>query len=145
MIKVKNNCDNSQNYKSNTINDLQLTIRIGKGCWCLGFDGATGKSYLRTLFESEMASKNGKKEYLGLTYDSLKDSEDYIKSIKNFSGKYILLDRFDLYFDERIVEEALKNDRCVMIDLKNYVRWNRIPYRGAMIKFDKKQLEVCEL
>lgn len=127
------------NYK---IADMQLSIKLNRGCWSLGFDGATGKSYLYSLFRSAMSSSHLKKDFLGITYCPGFNTEDYMKRICNFSGKYILLDRFDLYYDKSLVSKALSSADCVFLDLKDYVKWQQLPYHQATIFFDKNKLEV---
>lgn len=133
--------DSSDESNSFDINGFKLTLLSRKGSWCLGFDGSIGKTYLYNLFLQAQEIPEYKDMFLGLTYEEI-DSEEYVNRIKAFTGKYVILDRFDLYFDERIVEEALKNDRCVFVVLKNEMLWNRIPYRGATIEFDANGMIV---
>lgn len=122
---------------------LYLDLWPCKGCWYLSGDSADGKTYLCKLFNAAESLGGLRGNFLGMTYVKTADKSFYIKQLKDFNGKYVMLDRLDLYFDEDIISQAMsKGNRVVMIDLKNYIMCRKLPLRCADISFDSTSMRV---
>lgn len=127
--------------------DIEIDIKINEnGIYSLGFNGASGKSYLYELMES-YANTNDNETVLAFTYDKRIDNNYISESIMKFCGKYIILDRLDLYFDVGIRNALIsKSEECIiLIDLKNDISLRRLPIQTASIYLFKDKLEVCSL
>lgn len=125
--------------------DIEINILLKEnGIYCLGFNGASGKSYLYELLESY--SNNKRDEVLALTFNSKFNDNFIISCISDFRGKYIILDRLDLYFSKAIRDALIsKSKSCIiLIDLKNNISLRRLPIKLACIKLYNNRLEVCK-
>lgn len=121
---------------------LQLELPAGEFCYVFDGNGSTGKTYLHDLFRIAAMLDGMKHQFLAFTYDHTMQKTDYIAALQNFKGKYIMFDRFDLYFDLDITNAAIKEDRVVLMDLKDYYAMQQLPVRGAEISFDAVSMRV---
>lgn len=132
---------NSEKYQ---IGEITLQLELPAGDFCYVFDGnsSTGKTYLYDLFKTAMTLSSMEHDFLAFTYDPVMQKKFYIEALQDFNGKYIMLDRFDMYFDIDIAEAAIKDGRVVLMDLKDYCAMQKLPVHGAEISFDATSLEV---
>jgi hypothetical protein len=97
--------------------DVMVGINVEDGIYTLGFSGASGKTYLRKLISSYEAE--GHEDVVEFTYDKKVSSDELINKISKLNTKVILLDRFDLYFDRKVLDVCSKVSRITLIDLKS--------------------------
>lgn len=126
---------NSKKYQIGEMT-LQLELPAGEFCYVFDGNGSTGKTYLHDLFKIAAMLNGMKNQFLAFTYDPAMQKTDYIAALQNFKGKYIMFDRFDLYFDLDITNAAIKDGRVVLMDLKDYCAMQQLPVHGAEISFD---------
>lgn len=126
-------------------NPASLEIHLSEyGIYRVGArDGAEGKTYLRHLLNSYL-SVTANKNALTLTYDMDRDESYYLQKINNFTGEYVMLDRFDSYSTPRVVDSIINCSRhsYVIIDSKNIDFWNSIDSKRCNIVFTEKGLIV---
>lgn len=130
-----------------SIGDIKVEIKdIENGVYILGFDGATGKTY---FYKSVKALCNLKKYsdiFLAVTFNDDYTDEEYVRKVSAFKGKFIVMDRFDLYISNeliRTIEEAI--DKVIFIDLKDERISNNIKCKLAYVDLKKDIVEVGEL
>jgi hypothetical protein len=124
------------------VNDVDIKLDLDKGCaYVLGSRGAIGKTYLYGLLS---AYRNFNGDVLVVTYAKNMSSQDILKMIDEFGGDIIMLDRFDLYFDESIVEAGIKKGCIVLIDLKSNSFVNKLPVQPVDFVVQPNSIEVSK-
>lgn len=129
------------------IKDVQVDIKVsGNGIYCLGFSGADGKTYLYRTLKAISEYKRESNSILALTYDSMWTKQMITTKLKEHKWKYIILDRFDLYYSKEIITilKELQEDCVILIDLKNTKVLQYIPNSLAKVKWTQKRIEVVE-
>ena len=107
-------------------NDIEVNINVCRGqLSSIGDDSAVGKSYMVILLRMLQTLSKYADEILCLTYEHKRSVDAYVEEIQKFNGTYIVLDRYDLYYDDRITA-ALKEkvNAMILVDLKtdHYMR-----------------------
>ena len=98
-----------------------------KGIFCPGFDGAIGKTYIGIL-ANKTNQLLGNNDIGFVTYSPMSDESIVITQIEIFTGKYLFLDRLDLYITDNLVEAIKrKSITCaIILDLKNTKWWRKM-------------------
>lgn len=105
-----------------------INVNLEDGVYLIDGKGADGKTFMCKILKS--AQDVGYRVCV-LTYESMYRTKHYIEFIRACSGyDLIFLDRFDLYQNISIIEEAKKNAKVVLID------WKSALYRGDFSLFD---------
>lgn len=101
-----------------------IDIDLESGVYTFSVIGATGKTYLGKVLD--MLTRVGLCKACYITYHENWDTQDYIKELERSKCDIYLLDRFDCYFDEEIVQYVLKlQDAIVLIDWKTFFEFSR--------------------
>lgn len=127
------------------VQDVEIKINITEpGVYCLGFDGATGKSYLYSMVEA-YCKQSMSTDILAITYDSRINSAAITARLESFNGKIILLDRFDLYCTDDIIDSLVRKvNSVVLLDLKSDIIWRKLPVKFAKVHMQRNVIEVSK-
>ncbi len=105
---------------------MSINIKITPGLYTFGTDCSIGKSYLYEVMYSLMYTD---KTYLAYRYNDHIDVVSYLLEYID-EAKYIMLDRANLYFDDKVYNLLSKYlDKVIMLD-----------YKGSKFK-----LKYCDL
>lgn len=129
------------------IKDVCVDIKVsGNGIYCLGFSGADGKTYLYKLLRAIAENKKESNNILAFTYDSMWTTEMIAIKLREHKWKYVMLDRFDLYYSKEIITilKDLQKDCVILLDLKNTKVLRYIPNSLAKVKWTQEKVEVIE-
>lgn len=109
-------------------NGKSININLNDGAYLLDGKGADGKTFMCKILKS---AQDVGYHVCVLTYDCMFNVQHYIEYIRACSNyDLIFLDRFDLYEDVRIIEEAKQNAKIVLVD------WKSALYRDDFSLFD---------
>lgn len=124
------------------VQGIDVELKVDRKIYSLGFNSASGKTYLYKMFEAytEIPSNDG--TVLLVTWEKNLVVEDIINKITQFNGKLIMLDRFDLYFDLKIVEALETKNIPILIDLKDYEHMNDFECYLADIVLERNKITV---
>ncbi len=96
------------------------------GIYYLGAEGATGKTYVYKLLRSCNEFEEGV-AFL-CSANTIMNEQVLIQAIDSYSGKYMFFDRADQYMTDEILNSIKRKQKCyIMLDLKDYSWWWRIP------------------
>lgn len=105
---------------------------------------ATGKSYLGYLL-SVVALSNNSVCVIGRDITVSEISEEYLFNIQSHEPKLVLIDRYDFYKSESLVDfvKSMKDKAIIMIDVKN-IKGARITFDDIIdIELKENGIEVC--
>lgn len=112
------------------------------GIYVLDQDGASGKSYLRKLMYE---NRFNNPEYMTMTYSEDMDIDSTVEKILEFNGEFIMMDRVDLYADDKLLNAIVNKNAKVLVDLKDPMVWNNVDYKFASIKVTEDSIIVEEV
>lgn len=127
------------------IQGVNVELKIDRKIYSLGFNSASGKTYLYKMFEAYVEVPSNKDKVLLITWEKNMTTEGIKSKITQFSGRLIILDRFDLYFDMKIVEALKTKDIPVLLDLKDYELMNEFECYLAEIVLERDKIMVKAL
>ena len=114
----------------------KVSINLEPGLYSFHPDSATGKTLL-----VKMVKSIGEKDMVAITYHDIIMGIDLNKSISG-NPKLLILDRFDLYDEESVKLEALRDADCVtIVDYKTERRFCDFD-DTCFVTLDRNQLEV---
>lgn len=96
---------------------VDITINLDNGLYVLDTDSAVGKTRLTNLIK---LLETYKEPVVGYTYnDYLENKYDFREYLDRKNPKVIILDRYDMYFEEyKDVLEKWRNKAIVLVDSK---------------------------
>lgn len=124
------------------IQGIDVELKIERKIYSLGFNSASGKTYLYKMFEAYTEIPSNNDAVLLITWRKNLVTDDILKEIEGFNGKLIMLDRFDLYFDLKIVEALREKNVPVLLDLKDYECMNKFECYLADIILERNRIMV---
>ncbi len=114
----------------------KVSINLEPGLYNFHSDSATGKTLL-----VKMVKSIGEKDMVAITYHDIIMGIDLNKIISG-NPKLLILDRFDLYDEESVKLEALRDADCVtIVDYKTERRFCDFD-DTCFVTLDRNQLEV---
>lgn len=114
----------------------KVSINLEPGLYNFHPDSATGKTLL-----VKMVKSIGEKDMVAITYHDIIMGIDLNKIISG-NPKLLILDRFDLYDEESVKLEALRDADCVtIVDYKTERRFCDFD-DTCFVTLDRNQLEV---
>lgn len=121
---------------------LEIDIK-DTGVFCPGFKGAIGKTYIGILSDKENQLL-GNNDIRFITYNSANTEDVILLQIAGFDGKYLFLDRFDLYISDTLVDAVLsKSKSCsIILDLKSESWWRKFPVKFVSITRSREGVSV---
>ena len=124
---------------------MQLKFELKeKSVYSLGVDSATGKTCIGTLVSS--FNQDAQKEVVRfLTYDLGMTEDDILSRIDTFKGDYLVVDRFDLYATDTIIEHLLNKECYVLVDVKSVSIGQKLLRKFAEVVMTKDFLIVRDL
>lgn len=124
---------------------MQLKFELKeKSVYSLGVDGATGKTCIGTLVSS--FNQDAQEEVVRfLTYDLGMTEDDILSRIDTFKGDYLVVDRFDLYATDTIIEHLLNKECYVLVDVKSVSIGQKLLRKFAEVVMTKDFLIVRDL
>ena len=127
------------------VNGLNISIKLDNKIYVTKYNSSVGKTFLLNMLKSYDARPENEGKLLLITYDKKQSIENILSMIREFKGIFILLDRFDLYYDISIVQALTEKNIPVLLDLKNYKRFNEFSAGLAKLTIFKDKIEVIGL
>lgn len=122
---------------------ISVSIKVtGPGVYCLGFDGGEGKTCLWEVLNSKSVLNEN---ILCVTYSKERSEDSLIKTIDDFSGQVLFLDRLNLYYTEKVGEVLSKKNCVVLVDLKDNDCLRQMPTALAEVEIREDVIEVREI
>lgn len=122
-----------------------IEVTISNGCYSLGWDSATGKSYLfNTLLN---ASRSGLLEVKVLCINALYDDMPNIcEKLKNNRYDLVVVDRFDVKPSNELssVLWNLRNNCVILVDCKDFNNFSAGVLDTAEVIYERGVLRVNE-
>lgn len=112
------------------------------GIYLLNQDGASGKSYLCKLIQDYSIVD---KSCMAITYNSERRELDMLEDIRQFDGKFLLLDRLDLYHSDELLHVVQSKDIVTLVDLKDDNVWRTVQFKFASVRIEKNCVIVKEI